>query len=323
MEAMAGGAVQAGIQPARCPDEQHPCCRPPEAHAWLHLAQRIDRDDTWQLCLEWQGQPLQMELVTVSGEQATFSYTAHFNRERPPWFWRETERPVFERLKDAGVTSIISRTRNDRPDWIATLKDNYGAVEVGSDARATRLRFAPDQAIARCQGWPSRRALGWSWQRGDVTVREATPLEYPACRAHAAASWGDGHSRQAIGLRVFDEWTRFDAATVLVCEVDGQLTGVRLMRQRRGTSGGTALPTRWLDGPESMLFTYGCTVWAQEAGYAELITYMPTALIGAPGVARKFAAAGAVPVREILGGHTQYRQDVAAALARPESAWTD
>lgn len=96
-----------GIYPATCPGPPECNCSPPEAHAWLELAARSAAGG-WQFCLEFNGAPLQYEIIDqgAAAHQAIFSLTAHANRERPAWFWRETERPVFGLLRTAGKSVV-------------------------------------------------------------------------------------------------------------------------------------------------------------------------------------------------------------------------
>jgi len=274
LELMASGAIASGIQAARCPDDDQLCCRPPEAHAWLRLADRIDREDTWQLVLEFDGVPLQMELLLVDGDQALFSYTAHFTRERPHWFWREAERPVFERLKAAGVTRLTSRTRNDRPDWIQALKDNYGAVEDGAwDAATVRLRFDSDAAFERMSGWPARKTAGpdWSFERAGVRVVEAPPADV---RLVIEGTWGF-HPRKRLALRMLDEWYRLDRGTVLLASTNGNPGQVRIIRHRRDVVGSIGVLTPYADEPAEEHVVAGLNAWMLAAGYTKASGFVP------------------------------------------------
>jgi hypothetical protein len=281
LEPAAAGAVESGLQHARCPDEAAPCCRPPEAHAWFRLAERIDRDDTWQLVLEHDGRPLQMELILVNGDQAVFSYTTHFTRERPHWFWREAERPVFERLRSAGVTRIHSRTRKDRPDWIQALKDNYGAVDDGVwDDKTVRLRFDPDEALKRCTGWPARRTAGqaWAWAQGPIKVWEGTEADLPAVEA-LIEQIGSESRRAFIRERVKD-WWHLDRATLVLSARDGELTTARLIRSRREGKSGlfvfSPLTTERLTHHRTALA--GVKEWHRRAGYSKITYHTPEGL---------------------------------------------
>jgi hypothetical protein len=272
-------AIESGLQLERCPGEP-PCCRPPEAHAWLSLAARLDRADTLQMVLEHEGRPLQMELILVEGDTAVFSYTTHFTRERPHSFWREAERPVFEHLKARGVSRMFSRTRVDRPDWIQALKDNYGAVADGVwDERTVRLRFDPDVALSRCTGWPARRRVtSWVKTQGPYMVREVNesdPAEMDRIRAWLLDAWSDNPARGVMVARMLTEWVNLDRATLLICERGGTPQQLRAVRTRRGTVAGMAylvpLPTG--DVPAQRLMALGATEWQIAAGYEKTSTF--------------------------------------------------
>lgn len=149
LERVATEAVSAGLYPASCPDEAAPCCRPAHAHAWLRLAALV-REDTWNLVLERDGQPISTTAITVDSDRAVVS-PLHFTAERAE-FWREADRPVLEKLKAAGVTRILMRTR---PDESQAVKQQYGAVDDGTWPDGTvRLRLDPDTALTRMTGFP-------------------------------------------------------------------------------------------------------------------------------------------------------------------------
>ena len=299
LDLAAPSAIEAGLQLARCPNET-PCCRPPEAHAWFRLASRIDRDDTWQLVLEHEGRPLQMELILVNGDRAMFSYTMHFTRERPHWFWREAERPIFEKLKAAGVTRIHSRTRKDRPDWIQVLKDNYGAVDDGAwDDKTVRLKFDPETALNRMQGFPARRRVDGipllrEGSEADLIAVEALLEELPAAQREPMR-------------RTMREWWHLDRASLLLLHDDtGALRAARMIRHRRGTVAGFLLPTAMKTTPGyETKFTDAVKAWARGAGYSTLTGFTPSRLMEHPRVKALYQAAGGV---RIVKEHSRFRE---------------
>lgn len=263
LDVAADVAVEAGIYSAECPEGSECGCRPPAAHAWLRLARRIDNGDAWQLCLEFEGRPLQYELVHLDGRTATVTLTYHLNRERPHWFWRETERPVFERLAALGYTHLDARTRKDRPDWIAALQRNYGAEVLGEwDEHTARLRFPIDRALTRMQGWPARPSVP-SPDLRELTPEEAEPLIEQA--------WGLGHERLPLAKRLAREWYYLDRAAILAAE-----DGIRIVRTRdpeaRVASVGWLTPMREL--PRA---TPAVEAWLRGAGYIRLTSFVPEA----------------------------------------------
>jgi hypothetical protein len=266
-------AIAANLYPATCPDGR---CQPPEAHAWLALAARLDHPDQWQTVLSYQGQPLQYEVITLSPDRtaAVFSITYHTarGRQRPAWFHREVEQPVFAALRQLGVRRLESRTRADRPDWIQSLKANYGATELATRGGITRLDFPLDPPFT---GWPARKALGFDQTVGRLRVWEATAGDLPALRQLLLAIPA---GRRALAAQLLEERWALDRATILLGAVDGTLKHARAIRLRGGTRAGlsnlSALAEPDQEALPGLLF-----VWCQQAGYTELGTYVPTRLL--------------------------------------------
>jgi hypothetical protein len=273
-------------------------CTPPEAHSWLMLAQRIDNGDAWQMALLFNGVPLQFELVNIVGDTATFALTYHMSRERPHWFWREAERPVFEALKAVGVKKIQSRTRADRPDWIQALKDNYGAVETGEwDSKTKRLEYPLDLTIFK--GWPARRLLGFDMTTGPVRTWEATAADIPAMKVLAAQIPG---AQRQIALRMIDEWWHLDRATILLGSRNGNLRYIRAVRESRGTVAAIAnLATLFDEVGQGAMGTHVKT-WARQVGYTALRSLFPSRLVSTAAAQAQIARSGA----RVVGERTQY-----------------
>ncbi len=268
--------TDSGIYAATCPGVD--CqCSPPEAHAWLQLAARTATGDAYQFCLEFNGRPLQHEIVVRQPQSTTgiFTLTVHHTRERPAWFWREAEQPVYRMLRRHGLRSLESRTRSDRPDWIQSLKDNYGAAEVDRDALTTHLSFPFD--MSRFTGWPTRRSVapGWSIEAARRRVWEATAEDFPAVRAALDGAWADRPDRRALTDRMLEEWWHLDRATLLLGAVDGELRDARLIRPRRpGVSSVSMLLPAGDDAHQDALILGGVR-WMAAAGYQTASMFVP------------------------------------------------
>jgi len=177
----------------------------------------------------WRGRILQYETYHVPGTlKATVGVglALRSGHERPSWFWRECQRPIWEMLLSAGHTMMIAHLlATDREDFIQGLKDRWAVDEVGRQegGKIILLRYDIPASLKRCVGWPERRTAGaaWAWTRGSVLVREVLETEYPACRARIVEAWGMGHPRAALSLRVFDDGAELDMATVIISEIGG------------------------------------------------------------------------------------------------------
>ncbi len=304
LDLMAPLAVETGIYPETCPGDP-PCCRPASAHAWCQLAARIDRDNTWQMTLEYRGRPLQCELVEV-GPVPTITLTMHFNRERPHWFWREAERPVLERLRARGAEHVLTRTRKDRPDWIQSLKDNYAADEM-TELETTKVLRIP-LATAPFTGWPARRSAGpgWVWQQGGVRLWEGWPGDLPAVEAlidQVAVGQVGGATLRARLRRMLEEWWDLDRATLLLSSWQGVLESARLVRPRRGTRSGLSFLTQF-PSTRLGLIQQGVKAWHRAVGYTHATMFTPDAVTDR--LREHLTAMQAAGGRELMR-HTKFR----------------
>lgn len=296
LDAMTTESVAAGMLAATCPTpEDGGQCQPPEAHAWLMLARRTTDLLAWSMVLEFQGRPLQYEIVMNEGEgRALYSFTLHTQRERPSWFWREAERPIFEGLQAHGIETLVSRTWNIREDWIQSLIDNYGAIDRGPfDAFTRRLEFPLN--LGRFQGWPSRRQVGFDQTTGAVRVWEATAADLPAVRQLIQATVPQG--QRAIAMRILEEWFHLDRATLLLGSKDGTLRYARVVRHRKATQASLAFVGALFDEPEQATVTTSIRSWMQQAGYTTASSFVPERLMTNPNMQAQLTRAGATVVR--------------------------
>lgn len=300
LDLVADAVVTSGLQPAVCPPPgpgEGPCgCQPPEAHPWLMMARAMDNHGGWANTLTFNGQPIQYETVLLQGEQLRFVFTTHFTRERPAWFWREVTKPIYEAAAGMGVTRLVSFTRADRPDWIQSLKDNYGAVERPNpgDSLTRRLEYPLD--LGRFQGWPARKLVGFDQTTGTVRVWEATAADLPAIRQLIRDQVPPG--RRALALRTAEEYWHLDRATVLLVAKDGVLRYARAIRPRRGAVGNIAHLSAVSDDPEQDVAIAATRAWGLQVGYSQLTTFLPTRLMQSANIQKQFARAQARVVRE-------------------------
>jgi hypothetical protein len=213
--------------------------------------------------LEWQGQPLQVEQLDLTGPRPVVTLTFHFNRERPHWFWREAERPVLERLQALGYTELLARTRKDRPDWIAALQRNYGATVLGEwDQYTARLQFPLATALSKMKGWPARPTAPIPGLQ-EITPEQAEPLIEQA--------WGPGHPRLPLAKRLAHEWYHLDRAAILAAP-----DGIRVVRVRdaeaKVASIGWLTPMRELPSATPAVET-----WMRAVGFARVTAFVPAA----------------------------------------------
>ncbi|HJR01832.1 MAG TPA: hypothetical protein VKA83_09385 [Methylomirabilota bacterium] len=294
--------MASGLVAATCPPT---CgvCRPPEAHGWLQAARRLGNGNAWQTRLAFNGVPLQHEIIVrEDGGIATFSLTVHHSRERPSWFWREAERPVFEHLLNANVRHLQSDTRADRPDWIASLTANYGARVIGTarpdlegQPMVTRLDFPLDLGVF--QGWPLRKRLGFDQSTGAVRTWEATEADLPAVEQLIRETVPPDLGQRATALRMVQEWWHLDRATLLLGAQDGTLRYARMLRHRRPGVASLATVGGLFDEPGMLQSSRHVGAWAFRAGYTTLSSFVKQQLVDHPKMQAAFARGDARVVR--------------------------
>lgn len=307
LDAASALAVETGLYPGVCPgpNEDHPHeCSPPEAHAWMHIAAMIDRSDGMAMALEYKGTPLQIEILKIDGPTVTMGFTVHFTRERPHWFWREAEQPVFDALRSLGFSKLQSFIRKDRSDWVKNLEINYGAIETGGTQTLTKLEMPLD---GHFKGWPERRTMGagWTWQRDGLIVREGTEDDFPGLMAFLDSTYEATSTQLPIVKRMVDWWWNLDRAAMLIGVEGGDITHVRMIRHRRGTVSSVGMVSRAgaLTGP----FIDGMRAWQAGVGYTKGTMFVPDRIASAAEVQQAMAATQAKGTR-VLGTHTKFRE---------------
>lgn len=308
LDSAAALAIETGLHPAVCPgvSENHPReCSPPESHAWMEIARRIDAPNRMALAVEYKGTPLQLEIFRLDGVSATVGFTVHFTRERPHWFWREAEKPVFDALRVMGVNKLFSYTRSDRPDWIQSLKDNYGAIEVSTTANNTVLEFP---LTGYFQGWPQRRTAGagWTWEQDKLIVREATEAEIPDVLAMIDATYPVLSPQIPIAKKMVDWWWNLDKSALLIGIEDGVITHARLIRPRRGTVSGVGMIS--LAGALTGPFVDGMRAWQAAVGYTKGTMFIPERMLASPEVQKALDDTKLKGTIELVT-HTKFREN--------------
>lgn len=308
LDAASALAIETGLHPAVCPgvSDDHPHeCSPPESHAWMEIARRIDAPNRMAMALEYNGMPLQLEIFRLDGATATVGFTVHFTRERPREFWRRCEKPVFGALRAMGITKLFSYTRSDRPDWIQSLKDNYGATEVSTTPTNTILEFPLDVAFP---DWPQRRTAGagWTWPQGNLIVREATEAEIPDVLAMIDNTFPQVSVQKDRIKKIIDWWWNLDRAAILIGIEDGVLTHARMIRDRRDTVCSVSMVSR--AGLGNGDFQEGMKAWQIEVGYTKASMMVPESLINTP-EAQQHMSIALAKGGKIVAVHTKYREN--------------
>jgi hypothetical protein len=238
----------------------------------------------WPLVLEFRGRPLQYDCLFLDpeGQIARSGFMAHLVT-RPRRFWREAWRPVLEALREVGVGRITSRPRADLPEWVETLRMEYGAEEIGRTVGGKFLVIAYDveRALAACTGWPARRSAGpaWAFRHGGHVLRELQDADLGQLDAWLARWW---HLRPALrdeARRLVDEWTALDAATILIGEVAGQVEFCRVVRERRQAMSTIASVSPLDRRPDDGAFLYGVCAWHRAVGYATGTAFVPDSCV--------------------------------------------
>lgn len=241
----------------------------------------------WPLVLQWRNRILEFEVLHFPHHNdpiiVTGGFIHHLTGDRPHWFWRECERPIWKQLLAMGCERLIGHVRSDRLDWVDRLKSLYGGREAGVAANGAwvKIEYETTRAMAACTGWPVRRSAVIPGIR-ELTLDEATTL--------IAEAWGD-RPRKAEAFRIADEWWSLDSATIL--EIGGHL---RILRERFPDEARLAVLTP-LDAPMPEVRAK-VQAWARAVGYKRITGMVPAAQERATGIVSR-GLPGARMVRSI------------------------
>lgn len=285
--------------------------------------------NSWLLVFSWQGRVVQYEHICFEGDGCVrFGFTEHVMHERPYWFWRCLEQPVFDQLAAAGITEAYSLVRSDAVKYVEALKSAYAAEDGGQVAgRFTRLDYALQRTVDQPAVFPARRTAGAGWQwtsaDGNTLVREA--FDGAPARALIKASW-KGNPRTAEILGMFDERVALDSATVLIGETsaDGKnyipaIVYVVRERSREVALFSTLMP--YADALAQDAAVRGVMEWHRAVGYLKATTFFTQAQLDHPsGKLRVQQLGGAVGAKRKYAAGTWYELsvDIAETLARSE-----
>ena len=261
--------IESAIYPQTCPEDSNCHCYPKERHPTLMLASRITNPAHWNFILEFDGEPIQFESIYHDNQRVVIDLTVHFMRERPHWFWRECEKPIFEKIIQNGFTSLESRARKDRPDWIEALKFNYQAKEIREEEKVKILQYPLDLSLFK--GFPQRRILGWSTKVDDIYMREAVEEDFPAIEIFLGQSWKENAQRLTLVNRMLREWYCLDQATIILAFKGNDLIQVYMVRQRKDQLSSVSFLISLLTykAQDFDLMSKAVREWQIQAGYKE------------------------------------------------------
>lgn len=283
--------------------------------------------NSWLLVFSWQSRVVQYEHICFEGDGCVrFGFTEHVMHERPYWFWRCLEQPVFDQLAAAGIAQAYSLVRSDAVEYVEALKATYAAEDGGQVAgRFTRLEYALKQTVDRPAAFPARRTAGdgWQWKSADGNMRVREALDGAPARALIKASW-KGNPRTAEILGMFDERVALDSATVLIGETsaDGKkytpaIVYVVRERSHEVSLFSTLMP--YADALAQDVATRGVIEWHRAAGYTKATTFFTQAQLDHPsGKLRVQQLGGTVGLKRkyAAGAWYELSVDIAEALVR-------
>lgn len=221
---------------------------------------------SWAFVWDYNGRMLQYESVTLGLDGKCYlGHTVHIDHTRPHWFWRESQKPVWNALAAAGYSLIRSSLRRDRETWLPHVLEMYQGKRLLDLPKAFVIEFRTDADVF--QGWPERKTLGPDWQytEGDVVVTETQNIGPLQSWLHE--KWKDS-TRLPMIMNILDRWYNLDKATCLLTHKAGQLVDVRVVRFRRNTTAARSILVPVVGVPDES--HRGCHAWAKQAGYTKL-----------------------------------------------------
>lgn len=277
LDPVAQEMVARGEMPAECPEGYGCGCTPRSRHAWMRLAEEWDDPRYGQFLTTWQGRPIQWERLWLPEDSTVpiSTRTWHLTRERPHWFWREVWRPVADGLAQLGYSEVRGWVRGDLGYWARSLEQHYRGQVLSTGPH--RIEVAYRLAAIPFQGWPARRTggVGWEHRVGSVVVQEATDADLPVVDTWLAGNLPP--ARAPYVRQMLQEWWHLDRAACLLVWEDGQLAGVRVVRERQATRSNIGFlgPVPQEGAGSAVIATDGVRRWHQAAGYTTATAFIP------------------------------------------------
>jgi hypothetical protein len=295
-----------------------PPCTGPLSHVRAGLAGDLEAEDGWCLRLAFQGRTLQYSMTQLDLEHhmAENVLVLRATRERPAWFWREAERPVFAALATLGVTQVQV--------WIppagpgagtvrrrAWLEAHFAASYIGQWRRGGARAWAMPVDLTRFTGWPARRTAP-PWRRGALTIAACGLDQALALMPALWAGYSD--TRAADATRVLRERALLDGGTIALGSEHGAPKALWVTRDH--VAGGTAAwmttLTPWAAAPR--LLHKGIVEWQLALGYATSVSAWEAWMWNLP------RARALVPWREVQRSIHHGAEWVTTALTLADAA---
>lgn len=246
----------------------------PEA-ARVGVAYRFNDPFTQTLAWEFRGQLLQTEAFTLHPDGLAESAISVHNSKRSAAFWREAERPVFERLQALGVTGLKAIVlRNLVSFWQPLLVNVYHAV-VSDDTREKTVEFRYPVDLSVFKGWNTRITAGadWSYAYKDLSFREMRADELKSTMQAVQKMHKTANGEKAAQL--LEEAYLLDRAAVLLGFKNGELFTVRSVRphSRQAGRGNYAIYNSLKNTPDQHAAVYASAVWYRALGFSRVTIF--------------------------------------------------
>lgn len=235
---------------------------------------RVNDPFTQMLAWEFNRRLVQTESLRLKPDGSVEIGTAVHCMQRTAEFWREIEKPVFERLLSLGVKTVSTLTLNSLVKyWKPIIVDFYHGKEGRVSPLTTQFTYPTDLSVFR--GRTERRTAGpgWSYKYKNMTFREMTHSELPQVMA-AIQSW---HKAGENVAHLFEEKYVLDHAAVLLGFIDDELVFVRAIRPRSKDAGGNyALYSRLYRRFDEHIMRYASNLWFKALGYERVTSFAQT-----------------------------------------------
>lgn len=251
---------------------------PRMAYATPELARQavmVRFKDPFTQCLAWEYKRrlIQTESLRLRPDNSVEIGTSVHVMKRSGAFWREIEKPVFERLAALGVNMVHTFTLNTLLKyWKPIIVEFY----KGSSSRVSPLttQFSYPLDLSVFTGWPERRSAGanWEYSAEGMTFREMSVKDLPTVLKELRVMHRLGES----AADQLDEKFMLDRGAVLLGYKDGVLTTIRAIRPHRTKSdkGVYSLYNKITNSREEKITRWVFNIWAQLLGYKTIITFI-------------------------------------------------
>lgn len=241
---------------------------------------------TQMLAWDFNGKLVQTESLRLLPNGSVEVGTSVHLMKRSGMFWREAERPVFERLATLGVTTMSTLTLTKLLKYWKPIIKGFYKGEVGRvSPLTTQFTYPLDLSVFR--DWSERRTAGpnWSYKLGHLTFREMHSDELLTIMSAITRMYKTS-ANGVVSAQLLEEKYTLDKASVLLGFSNDDLFMVRSIRPReKADHGNHTIHHTVARNVEQSLGSLVAHLWFKALGYRKATIFLRDAQIKHPQIA--------------------------------------